>query len=259
MKLYKSNLKNYLYLSYRLIRPIFDPIKFIVGLRGYVWMTTDLIRFKLLDPKQQIQFSDLFPVLDEKVNLTPFDAHYFFQQLWVFENVLKRKPISHVDIGSTYQMSGYLSKITHTTFIDIRPIDTKLKNLTVMKGDVLNLPLEDGSIDSLSCLHVIEHIGLGRYGDKINPKGPEIACKELARVLSKKGRLYLSTPVGKERICFNAHRIFDPRKIKRLFPGLKLASFAFIDDAGNLVQTDENPELAKNSNYACGLYEFKKK
>jgi hypothetical protein len=31
----------------------------------------------------------------------------------------------------------------------------------------------DGYCDSLSCLHALEHFGLGRYGDPIDPRGHE--------------------------------------------------------------------------------------
>lgn len=88
-------------------------------------------------------------------------------------------------------MGRLLSTITKTTFIDIRPFKTDLKDLAVKKGDILNMPFEDNSIKSLSFLHVAEHIGLGRYGDKLDPEGTKKACIELSRILAPDGKLFL--------------------------------------------------------------------
>jgi hypothetical protein len=257
MKLYKNKIKNRSYLLYRIINQIFDPIKFVYGLYGYYWFVKDIFIYKSKSRKEKVITSSLFPQLHDKKNLTPFDAHYFFQQLWVFENVLKNKAIIHVDVGSTYQLSGYLSKIVKTIFVDIRPIDVNLPNLEVKKGSILKLPFEDNSVDSLSCLHVVEHIGLGRYGDKIDPSGTEKACKELARVLKPGGILYLSTPIGKDRLCFNAHRVSSVNKILGYFGSLGLESFSYVNDSGKF---HENVSLTdyKNGQYECGMFKFSK-
>ncbi len=257
MKVFKSKTKNIAYFFYRLINPIFDPIKFIQGIYGYFWYTRDFIVYKIKNPKAKLLNINLFPVLNEKTSFTSFDAHYFYQQLWVFENIMKIKPKNHVDIGSTYQMSGYLSKIVPTTFVDIRPIKARLKNLKVKKGDILNLPFENNSVESLSCLHVVEHIGLGRYGDKIDPNGPKKACQELSRVLKNNGYLYFSTPIGKERIYFNAHRVFSPKRIIGYFNNLKLVEFCVVNDLGKIIE-NTNYKKCLHYNYACGMFLFKK-
>ena len=258
MKIYKSENKNIQYFLYRLVKPIFDPVKFYQGITGYFWYLKDVIKYNSLSAKKISFDTNLFPILDEKVSFTPFDAHYFYQQLWVFENVLKRKPKGHVDIGSTYEMSGYLSKIVKTKFIDYRPINASLKNLEIERGDILNLDAENNSIQSLSCLHTAEHIGLGRYGDPIDPLGTKKACKELSRVLAKNGMLYFSLPIGKERICFNAHRVHSPLTIVKYFDNLKLVSFSVIDDEGNFYENVDYKPYAK-ANYSCGLFLFTKK
>lgn len=257
MKKFDSRSKNLAYLGYRIISPVFDPLNFFKGILGYTWYLRDLVKFKAKNPKIRIKLIDLYPQLHDKTSKTKLDAHYFYQQLWLFENVLKNKPKEHVDVGSTYQMSGYLSKIVPTTFIDIRPIDAKIENLKVLDASILDLPFPDNSVESISCLHVIEHIGLGRYGDDIDPDGWKKACKELQRVLTKGGRLYLSIPIGKPRVCFNAHRVFGPYVIIGAFNMLKLLNFSFIDDGGYM-KTHGDIDDCKNQNYACGLYLFTK-
>ena len=41
-------------------------------------------------------------------------------------------------------------------------------------------------------MHVVEHIGLGRYGDQVDPDGDLMAMKELERVTAKLGKLLLN-------------------------------------------------------------------
>jgi len=100
---------------------------------------------------------------------------------------------------------------------------------------------------------VIEHVGLGRYGDPLDPEGSAKAARELARVLAPGGHLYLSAPVGRARVCFNAHRVFDPQALPQSFPGLRVAGFSFVDDAGAF-HRDRDPAAAEANEYGCGMY-----
>lgn len=257
MRMLKTKSQNFFYLCYRLIEPIFNPIRFCRGLYGYVWFVGDIVKYKKMGANEDILTGSIFPQLHDRVSLTPFEIHNFFQEPWLFEHVMKARPESHVDVGSTYTLCGYLSKIVPTTFIDIRPIDTHQKNLTVMAGDVLHLPLADNSVSSLSSLHVIEHIGLGRYGDAINPRGMEDACKELSRVLKPGGHLYVTTPIGFDRLCFNSHRVTSVERLKRYFANLRLESFSFVDDGG-VFHENVDPSDAAGQYYSLGLFIFTK-
>jgi SAM-dependent methyltransferase len=119
------------------------------------------------------------------------------------------------------------------------------------------LPYEDNTLESVSCLSVIEHIGLGRYGDKVDPDGWKKACRELQRVLARNGRLYISVPIGKARICFNAHRVFSPENMIDALDGLKLLEFSSVDDSGNYLNTAK-PSDFRDSDYSLGMYIFGK-
>lgn len=257
MRVYQSKSKNILYFFYRLIYPIFDPLRFITGLYGYFWFIKDLINYQKQNHQKSLINQNLYPMLHDKTSFSPFNSHYYYMSLWAFDRIVKSKPNLHVDIGSSYELSGYLSTLIKTIFIDLRPIDVLTKNLTIIKKNILDLPYKNQSIKSLSCLHVAEHIGLGRYGDSINPKGTENACKELERVLAPGGLLYFAVPIGKEKICFNAHRIFPPKKIIKMFPKLKLVEFSLVDDDEVFIEK-QKPYQFTNTNYACGLFIFTK-
>jgi SAM-dependent methyltransferase len=201
------------------------------------------------------RFVDSYPCLGDWTTSTPFDAHYFFQGAWLARRVAARKPAQHVDVGSSAQTIAVLSAMVDLTHIDYRPLEAALPGLRCMAGDILDLPLGDASVASLSSLHVIEHIGLGRYGDPIDPAGSEKAAAQLARVLAPGGRLYLSVPVGRERTCFNAHRVFAPETILGYFRDLRLEQFALVDDRGAFHE-QARPEDARGLDYGCGMFEL---
>ncbi len=256
MKKFHHPLKDLSFLAYRWALPFFDPLITLHSLSNYPKFFIDLAKYKI-SSKERISFFDTYPILHEKTLETPFDHHYFYQDIWAFKKIHKINPSSHVDIGSRIIFAGFLSVITKVIFIDIRPLNAKLKNLVSKSGNILQLPYKDNSIESMSCLHVVEHVGLGRYGDHSDPEGTLKACKELSRVLKRKGNLFLSTPIGKPRVCFNAHRIHSPFQIISFFKELRLVEFSAIDDQGNFIEKVD-PKKFNNSDYSCGLFWFKK-
>jgi hypothetical protein len=142
-------------------------------------------------------------------------------------------------------------------FIDIRPIQTNLRELIPRSGSILALDYQDNSVQSLSCLHVIEHIGLGRYGDTLDAQGSIKAANELERVLLPGGRLYLSLPIGRERVCFNAHRVHSPFSVLNMFRELTLVEFSWVDDDGKFHE-QASCDDAREQDYACGMFLFEK-
>ncbi|MFH1867220.1 MAG: DUF268 domain-containing protein [Patescibacteria group bacterium] len=249
--------KKFLYAVYLWIFPVVDLKKLIKWGPAMVRYCRDWFKYKKLSGAEKLDLINSHPRLYERLPTTPIDNHYFYQDIWAFKKIYQSKVPGHVDIGSTVEFVGFLSAITKVTFIDIRPIAVNLSNFNSKAGNILNLPFTDNSLKSLSCLHVAEHIGLGRYGDDLDPQGTRKACAELFRVLALGGKLYFSLPVGRPRVCFNAHRIHSPQQILDYFKGLKLVEFAGINDQG-VFQERLNPQDLTNSQYACGLFLFTK-
>ncbi|MCX2575932.1 DUF268 domain-containing protein [Pedobacter sandarakinus] len=220
----------------------------------------DFENFTSLNQNKRLtcNWSDIYPCLNDNTTETGFDAHYVYHPAWAARIVKEINPNKHVDISSTLHFCSILSAFIPVDFYDFRPAKLNLTNLNSFKGDLLNLPFEDNSIESISCMHTIEHIGLGRYGDPIDPDGDLKALSELKRVCAVGGNLLLVVPVGMPKIVFNAHRIYDPSYIKDQMDGFKLKEFALVTDSNEFVN-HVSLEFAAKQSYGCGCYWFQKK
>jgi hypothetical protein len=107
-------------------------------------------------------------------------------------------------------------------------------------------------------MHTVEHIGLGRYGDEMDPDGDLKAIKEIKRVLAIDGNLLFVVPIGKPKIMFNAHRIYSYDQIMQYFSDFELKKFSLITDDGDFIQ-NSTKDTADEQKYGCGCFWFKKK
>lgn len=229
----------------------------LVSLQYLPRFAADWLAFRRQAGSWSVKAADSYPCLADRLPTTPFDPHYFYQGNWLARRLAKAKPRQHVDIGSSVLTIGVLSAHVPTIFVDYRPLVVQQSGLASVAADINCLPFADRSVSSLSCLHVIEHIGLGRYGDPLDVNGARRAAEELQRVVDQGGTLYLSTPIGRERVCFNAHRVFAPTTILSWFSQLQLISFSYVSDDGALYE-NVSPALVPQLEYGCGFFEFRR-
>ena len=200
--------------------------------------------------------SDLMPCLDDNTSTTGFDRHYIFHVAWAIRVVKKINPTLHIDFSSSLSFCTAISAFVPTRFYDYRPAELELDGLTSLAGDLTSIQLPDNSVESLSCMHTFEHVGLGRYGDQIDYDGDLKAIRELKRVVRPGGSLLFVTPVGKPRIQFNAHRIYSFDQVTELFEGFQLKEFSLVPDnpaQGGLIQ-NASREQANEQWYGCGCF-----
>ena len=203
-------------------------------------------------------WKDRHPCLDEKTAKTSFDHHYIYHTAWAARLLAQTRPPYHVDISSKLYFSTLVSAFIPVKFYDYRPVQIDLPNLSSGQADILSLPFPDGNLQSLSCMHVIEHIGLGRYGDSLDPDGDLKAITELKRVLKVGGSLLFVVPVGQPKILFNAHRIYSYEQIVSYFPEFYIDQFALVNDRGEF-KVNATPNEAAQQSYGCGCWYFVKK
>lgn len=205
----------------------------------------------------KVSYKDAYPCLKDKLSTTPFDHHYTYHPAWAARKLMEIKPSEHVDISSILYFGTMMSAILPIKFYDYRSPSIQFSNYESGAADLKALPFESNSIESLSCMHTIEHIGLGRYGDAIDGDGDLKAIAELKRVLKPDGHFLFVTPVGRPRIEFNAHRVYSYEQIIDYFAPLTLQEFSLIPDSGGLIE-NANPDFVKQQNYGCGCFWFKK-
>jgi hypothetical protein len=189
-------------------------------------------------------------------------GHYFHQDLLVAQFIKQANPKRHIDVGS--RIDGFVAHVASFRKIEILDIrnfeSSEHENLVYTKSDLMELQPNTPKTDSLSCLHTIEHFGLGRYGDAINPSGHIVGFNNLIKMLEPNGNLYVSFPIGtKTKVCFNAHRIFNPLEILTWAPEkVQLIRFDYVDDGGKLHKNFDLNCQIEDLNYGCGIYTFKK-
>lgn len=240
-----------------------DPIKMFRAIRETPRYIRALIRFRSCF-KGPFELVPCLHDWHEEGGATKNE--YFWQDLLVARKIFAAKPEKHVDIGS--RVDGFVAHVAsfrEIEVLDIRPITTIIPGVTFKQADLMNPAAEmTDYCDSLSCLHALEHFGLGRYGDPIDPKGYESGIRNMAKILRTKGVIYLSVPVGDERVEFNAQHVFDPRTIVEVAESnrLQLHEFSIFTSDGDWVGTDESLEAleaAGKKRYGLGIFTFIKK
>ncbi len=227
------------------------------------WFADCLKKYKKLDVSKrfEIEENDFLKVVNENTSTTAYDTHYEYHPAWAARVLAKTQPSKHIDISSKLAFSTLVSAFVPIEFYDYRPATLQLDNLVCKQADLTALPFENNSVSSLSCMHTVEHIGLGRYGDEIDPDGDLKAIRELQRVVAEQGNLLFVVPVGRcRRLHFNAHRIYTYDMITEYFDTFELVNFAFIR---SIVGNDEyKPNASRKDSftddYGCGCFWFKK-
>ena len=221
-----------------------------------------------------IDHSCMYPIIDEKyaVNGAAVMGNYFWQDIWGAKRIINtHKSINNVekvvkehwDIGSS--VGGFLAHLLSAGIkvnaIDVRPFPRKVEGMNTICADALLIDqIEDGSMFSFSALCSIEHFGLGRYGDSINPNAWKLCIEAIQRKVMRGGHIVISVPIGRQRLEFNAHRIFYPQTIVDRFNKCDLLEFDVVNiQKGGI---EEDVDLRKydelESGYLCGLFHFVK-
>lgn len=211
-------------------------------------------------PRFPVRWQDRRPCLEDQKGTSGFDRHYFYHLAWAARVLAETRPQVHIDISSNLRFCATVSAFVPIQFYEYHPPDVELDKLTVGKADLLILPFDDASVMSLSCMHVVEHVGLARYGDDLDPNGDLKAMRELERVLAVEGQLLFVVPVGQPRLQFNAHRIYSFEQVLNEFDDLELKEFALIPDdphQGGLIR-NATCEMADAQRYGCGCFWFKR-
>lgn len=236
------------------------------GLYEKTFFEKDKALYQSLNTRKNFEIDEtcLWPIIRDKFENAGIVDNYFWQDLWAAKLIYRDMPKEHFDIGS--RLDGFIAHILAfgipVKMIDIRPFPVEVEGLSTVVDDATSLScFEDESIDSLSALCSLEHFGLGRYGDPIDPEACFKCFENIQRKMKTGGRLYIALPIGRERLEFNAHRVFYPQTIVDCFHKMQLVEFSCTADG----KIEKDVDLHKydqdkhNGNYRYGLFYFVKK
>ena len=229
---------------------------------GYV---VDLFKFR----KNYNGELRIVPSLHDKyLSNGDYEHEYFWQDLFMAQRIFADKPTTHLDIGS--RIDGFIANVASfraVSVLDIREQIVNIPNVTFKQADLMDASsLENytGKYESISCLHTIEHFGLGRYGDPIMVDGMDVGFENILSMLSNEGTLYLTTPISnRSYVEFNSNRVTDYKKIletaERL--GLKIIEFRTVTKAGVSESYSNASEILMSGvgDYTLGLFIFRKR
>jgi len=239
-----------------------DPIKFVRAVRSLSRYVQDYFKFRV-NYKGNMEITPCLLDWYEESGTTRNE--YFWQDLMVARMIFSSNPEKHVDIGS--RVDGFVAHVAsfrEIEMLDIRPLSIAIPGVIYKQADMMNSSADiKNYCDSLSCLHALEHFGLGRYGDPINPTGYETGISNMANILRPGGIFYLSVPVGVERVEFNANRVFNPNTIVGVAKkcGLTLRTLSIFSSDKGLVTLDTAPEVLATlgkCRYGLGIFTFTK-
>ena len=247
-----------------------NPVAMWKSIIGVPFFIKDMLLFQMQkyksNEKNYFSFGFLFPILDERFKEGgSANGHYFHQDLLVAQRIFEINPIIHLDIGS--RVDGFVAHVAafrKIEVLDLRPTKAQVENIFFKTANIMKF--DDALLnycDSLSCLHALEHFGLGRYNDPIQFDGYLDALDSMHKILKQGGKFFLSVPIGKQRVEFNAHRVFSMRYLLRLFKDkYNIDHFSFVDDKGHLHKNIEinNEGIDKNfdCHFGCAIFEMTK-
>lgn len=239
-----------------------DPRRILRSLRGIPRYIADWLQFRRQYAGALSMRACLHDWYEEGGSAS---SEYFLQDLHVARKIFDANPARHVDIGS--RIDGFVAHVAvfrEIEVFDIRPITPSVPGVIFSQADLMNpVDLKTAYCDSLSCLHALEHFGLGRYGDPLDAQGYVAGLRNMANVVVSGGVVYLSVPVGQERVEFNALRVFDPVALVALAQtcGLQLRDMAWVE-SGNLYHGiapySTKLEALRQRRYALVIFTFLK-
>jgi len=241
-------------------------VQFVNVLRGIPSFIGDYIQLKKELDKTLFPI-ELYPILDDKYKQGgTAKGHYFHQDLVVAKKIYNANPKKHIDIGSRVDgFVAHLAVFREVVIIDIRDLTSQTENIEFQQANMIDMK-DDlyNSCSSLSSLHALEHFGLGRYGDPIDVNGHLKGFNNMYNILQESGVFYFSVPIGRQRIEFNAHRVFSIKYLLEMFEDkFDIIDFSFVDDKGDLNEhitlNDELIETDCACHYGCGIFELRKK
>lgn len=132
-----------------------------------------------------------------------------------------------LDIGCTssslaLQLAGLGYDVTA---VDLRDYPFTHPRLRFEKGDILHSKIAPGSQDGAILISVLEHMGLGSYGDA-RGVGDDEFLRSVVRLVRPGGRVWVTVPFGRAADC-GWYRVYDSQRLQTLLSGFTVEETLF--------------------------------
>jgi len=165
--------------------------------------------------------SKLFPGIHMSTPLKPGER--FLEYPFVVSRLPDNKNAKILDIGCAGNFFPLIVAALgyDVTACDIRPYEIlnnlKFKNFKFIQTDICKNPLDKGTFDIITCISVLEHIGLGgRYGAEEDQNGDFKMVEAIYKLLKNGGQALITVPYGIAEIFAPYHRIYDLARVKKI-------------------------------------------
>ncbi|MBN1824053.1 MAG: class I SAM-dependent methyltransferase [Endomicrobiales bacterium] len=115
--------------------------------------------------------------------------------------------------------------------VDFNKYELTHPNFTFVQSDICHMDFEDNFFDRVINISVIEHVGLGFYGDPKDSADYQ-AMIEFRRVLKPGGKLLLTTHYGK-KFENQSYRVYDSESLNFILKGFRLEKIEYFRKANN--------------------------
>ncbi|MBX3718247.1 MAG: DUF268 domain-containing protein [Parachlamydiales bacterium] len=148
---------------------------------------------------------------------------------WLYQT-LEKHPIEGKEVGIFGSQSPFYECVVlayggHPITVEYNEINCEDPRITTYTVEEFNK--NPRKFDVILSISSIEHDGLGRYGDPINPNGDLEFMAKATSFLKENGHMILAVPVGPDALAWNAHRMYGPLR----FP-LLIKEWTLVDSFG---------------------------
>ncbi|MCX6990627.1 MAG: DUF268 domain-containing protein [Chlamydiae bacterium] len=153
-------------------------------------------------------------ILQKKTFYYGSTDRYLYEALDKYSNFIKGKVVGIIGSATPLYESIILCWGGKPVSVDYNKIVSEHPNITTMTVE----EYEKNPIvfDTLLSISSLEHDGLGRYGDPLNPTADIQTMKKLKSMVKKEGILIFAVPIGVDHIFWNAHRVYGKLRLPLL-------------------------------------------
>jgi len=225
-----------------------EPLRSRFSMDGAVNIEEHLLYFQGGEQRQHFTYTPTLVdnFLMKVKNKQPL--HYPETDLWLYEalekyheSVENKKALIIGSEEPCYEACVLHYGAREVMMVEYQKVSSTHPQITTVKAEEFSRMTE--KYDIVISISSVEHSGLGRYGDPINPDGDIEAMGDLYHNLKPGGLCFLAVPIGRDQIIWNAHRVYGKNRLPKL-----IEKFELLETFGLIESDYDVDEVIKRRN-----------